>query len=175
MSSKYLDSHLRPYKCKSPACVAEGDDARFSSNACLFRHEREAHGMHCHGMNPYLCKFPNCPRSQPENGFPRSWNRRDHMKRVHQWVPQKEDDEAVNRRPAPESRRRKGTSAPSPVPMKRSDSSHYAQAGPARYSKDAHQAEMYKPMHTDNVMAYGVSMSDIQFSQYQASGFLAEY
>ncbi|PGH34539.1 hypothetical protein GX50_02622 [[Emmonsia] crescens] len=79
---KYLDSHLKPYRCKVSQCV----DAHFSSNACLFRHEREAHGMHGHGENPHLCHFSICERSVPGNGFPRRWNLHDHMKRVHDYT-----------------------------------------------------------------------------------------
>ncbi|PGH23085.1 hypothetical protein AJ80_02859 [Polytolypa hystricis UAMH7299] len=79
---KYLDSHLKPYRCKVAQCI----DAHFSSNACLFRHEREAHGMHGHGENPHLCHFPSCERSIPGNGFPRRWNLHDHMKRVHDYT-----------------------------------------------------------------------------------------
>ncbi|KMO99917.1 hypothetical protein CIRG_00060 [Coccidioides immitis RMSCC 2394] len=82
ITSKYLDSHLKPYRCKVPQCV----DAHFSSNACLFRHEREAHGMHGHGENPHLCRFPSCDRSIPGNGFPRRWNLHDHMRRVHDYT-----------------------------------------------------------------------------------------
>jgi len=70
---------LKPYKCKDPEC----QDICFSSNACLFRHEREAHGLHGHGDNPHLCLWPNCERAQYGNGFPRRWNLGDHMKRVH--------------------------------------------------------------------------------------------
>src|SRR5690606_17283783 len=39
--SKFVDSHLRPYRCKVESCA----EARFSSTACLLRHEREAHRM----------------------------------------------------------------------------------------------------------------------------------
>jgi hypothetical protein len=82
--SKYLDSHLKPYRCKVPTCM----DAQlhFSSNACLFRHEREAHGFHGHGDNPHLCLFEGCDRAIPGNGFPRRWNLYDHMKRVHDYT-----------------------------------------------------------------------------------------
>lgn len=62
--SKYLDSHLKPYRCKVPACMDA--QLQFSSNACLFRHEREAHGFHGHGDNPHLCLFelgPLLPKS----------------------------------------------------------------------------------------------------------------
>ena len=76
--SKYLDSHLKPYQCKQSDC----GNLRFSSNACLFRHEREAHGMHFYGKNPHLCHYAGCDRAV--EGFPRRWNLNDHMRRVHE-------------------------------------------------------------------------------------------
>jgi hypothetical protein len=51
--------------------------------ACVLRHEREAHGLHGHGEKPYLCSYKDCERSIQGNGFPRHWNLKDHMKRVH--------------------------------------------------------------------------------------------
>lgn len=39
--------------------------------------------MHGHGDKPYLCTYESCDRSQPGNGFPRQWNLKDHMRRVH--------------------------------------------------------------------------------------------
>lgn len=79
LCSKHLDSHLKPYRCKSNEC----SDTHFSSTACLLRHEREAHGMHGHGAKPFLCKFEGCERAHENHGFPRRWNLLDHMKRVH--------------------------------------------------------------------------------------------
>lgn len=76
---KHLDSHLKPYRCKSNEC----SDTHFSSTACLLRHEREAHGMHGHGAKPFLCIFEGCERAHENHGFPRRWNLLDHMKRVH--------------------------------------------------------------------------------------------
>ncbi|KAL7941590.1 hypothetical protein V8C42DRAFT_334159 [Trichoderma barbatum] len=76
---KFVDSHLKPYRCKAEAC----EGARFSSTACLLRHEREAHGLHGHGDKPFLCMYEGCERSILGSGFPRQWNLRDHMKRVH--------------------------------------------------------------------------------------------
>ncbi|KAH7170268.1 hypothetical protein EDB81DRAFT_158405 [Dactylonectria macrodidyma] len=76
---KFVDSHLKPYRCKAESC----EGARFSSTACLLRHEREAHGLHGHGEKPFLCVYDGCERAVPGNGFPRQWNLRDHMKRVH--------------------------------------------------------------------------------------------
>ncbi|KAG9231657.1 hypothetical protein BJ875DRAFT_443882 [Amylocarpus encephaloides] len=76
---KYVDSHLKPYRCKVAAC----ETLQFSSTACLLRHEREAHAMHGHGNKPFLCTHEGCERASSTNGFPRHWNLRDHMKRVH--------------------------------------------------------------------------------------------
>ncbi|KAI5868177.1 hypothetical protein GGS23DRAFT_602070 [Durotheca rogersii] len=76
---KFVDSHLKPYRCKIESC----ENARFSSTACLLRHEREAHAMHGHGDKPYLCTWDGCDRAVPGNGFPRQWNLKDHMRRVH--------------------------------------------------------------------------------------------
>ncbi|KAJ0423644.1 hypothetical protein BJY00DRAFT_309883 [Aspergillus carlsbadensis] len=81
---KYLDSHLKPYRCRAPGCMDA--QLQFSSNACLFRHEREAHGLHGHGDNPHLCLFEGCDRSIPGYGFPRRWNLFDHMRRVHDYA-----------------------------------------------------------------------------------------
>ncbi|KAL1297381.1 hypothetical protein AAFC00_004920 [Neodothiora populina] len=80
---KYIDSHLKPFVCKQPGCKGADNENRFSSTACLLRHEREAHGLHGHGQKPYLCKYDKCERSIPGNGFPRNYNLMDHMKRVH--------------------------------------------------------------------------------------------
>ena len=81
--SKHLDSHLKPYRCRYPDCAT----LKFSSTACLLRHEREAHGLHGHGDKPYPCYFLECDRSAPGQGFPRQWNLRDHMRRVHNYSP----------------------------------------------------------------------------------------
>lgn len=139
--SKYLDSHLKPYRCKVPACLEA--QLRFSSNACLFRHEREAHGLHGHGDNPHLCLWEGCDRSIPGFGFPRRWNLYDHMRRVHDYT-------SSERHSSPESspigtpakkketsRKRKVT-GPTPAPtMKRTRSVH-SQTGSAKATSAQH-------------------------------------
>lgn len=39
--------------------------------------------MHGHGDKPYLCTYEGCDRAVLGNGFPRQWNLKDHMRRVH--------------------------------------------------------------------------------------------
>ncbi|KAF2201571.1 hypothetical protein GQ43DRAFT_31365 [Delitschia confertaspora ATCC 74209] len=99
---KYVDSHLRPFRCKDKACVG----VQFSSTACLLRHEREAHGLHGHGSKPHLCTYPDCERSVIGNGFPRRYNLFDHMKRVHDYTPSTSPSElSPGQQPQPDSKR----------------------------------------------------------------------
>jgi hypothetical protein len=174
---------LRPYKCRCALPGMDCEDQRFSSNACLFRHEREAHGKHGHGDNPYLCKYAHCPRAAAKNGVPRSWNQRDHMKRVHNWKPEDDEDEQPQGRHSENGRRRKGSGAPTSVPMKRSESSQYGRHAVAPYSRDGrravtssrHQDVKYSSMQTGNMMTYDVSMGDMQFAQYEAPAYYPGY
>lgn len=106
---KYLDSHLKPYRCKVPACMDA--QLQFSSNACLFRHEREAHGFHGHGDNPHLCLFEGCERSIPGYGFPRRWNLFDHMRRVHDFASVEQLSSPENSPTIGKAAKRKETSA----------------------------------------------------------------
>lgn len=137
---KYLDSHLKPYRCKVPTCV--DTQLRFSSNACLFRHEREAHGLHGHGDNPHLCLWEGCERSAPGNGFPRRWNLYDHMRRVHDYQsserlssPETSPSAAPTKKKEAAGRKRRGVTGPTPAPtMKRTRSVH-SQAGSAKVTQ----------------------------------------
>ena len=63
--------------------------------------------MHGHGEKPFLCTYSGCDRSTAGNGFPRHWNLRDHLRRVHN------DSEAVQLG-SPES-----TAGSLPLPRKR--------------------------------------------------------
>jgi hypothetical protein len=117
---------LKPYRCKVPACMDA--QLQFSSNACLFRHEREAHGFHGHGDNPHLCLFEGCDRSIPGYGFPRRWNLFDHMKRVHEFVceqpssPETSPTGQGSKKKDPSGRKRKVTGTISAQTMKRTRS-----------------------------------------------------
>ena len=156
----------------------ECEDLRFSSNACLLRHEREAHGEHAHGVNPFLCKFPDCDRARDGNGFPRRWNQRDHMKRVHQY---EETDAPSKKSPSSQSqqpKRRKASNAPTSVPMRRSGSSGVSKVhamvnasipvsnyGPISRTQYSGPNVYSMPRQDYNVMmTQQVSMSDVQFS-----------
>ncbi|KFY37696.1 hypothetical protein V494_04658 [Pseudogymnoascus sp. VKM F-4513 (FW-928)] len=112
---KCVDSHLKPYRCKVQSC----GETRFSSTACLLRHEREAHAMHGHGEKPFLCTAEKCDRAIPGNGFPRHWNLRDHMKRVHNTVPEPTDSDQPTRVP----RKRKTSSVDGKMRKKNTASS----------------------------------------------------
>ena len=86
--------------------------------------------MHGHGDNPYRCKIRDCRRSQPDQGFPRRWNARDHMKRVHGIEisgPDSEDElDTVPEEPlalALEPATRKRIGSRNAVPMKKTASS----------------------------------------------------
>ena len=129
--SKYLDSHLKPYQCKNARC----GDLKFSSNACLFRHEREAHGMHFYGKNPHLCHFAGCDRAI--GGFPRRWNLYDHMRRVHKYEASQEPKEDFSDYEVPG--KRKGSDPLTSCQMKRTSSSQAkARAASASYTRDEH-------------------------------------
>ncbi|ETN43226.1 uncharacterized protein HMPREF1541_02385 [Cyphellophora europaea CBS 101466] len=145
-----------PYTCRFASSKQDCEDLRFSSNACLFRHEREAHGMHNHGHNPYLCNFADCDRAKPGNGFPRRWNQRDHMKRVHGF----DDNQS-----AADRRRRNG---PSSVPMRRSGSGGRPR-GPQPYSKEGRPA--VTPRHAQMLYApvpdYALPVTNAALDQFQ--------
>jgi hypothetical protein len=81
--SKYVDAHLKPYRCKVEICKG----ALFASKEILTRHEKEAHRMHGIGDRLNLCPAQGCERGLPDQGFPRHWNLVDHMKRIHNCSP----------------------------------------------------------------------------------------
>jgi hypothetical protein len=79
LNNKQVDSYLKPYQYK----VAIYGNPRFFLFPILLRYKHKAYGMHGHGDKPYFCTYKGCERNVPGNGFPRYWNLRDHIKRVH--------------------------------------------------------------------------------------------
>ena len=103
--------------------------------------------MHGHGEKPFRCDFPDCSRFL--DGFPRRWNARDHMKRIHNHIPA----ESPSRSHSPSSstvssqsvgkatisaRKRRTSSISKPEPSKRSKS------GEARESAKIQKARSQK-------------------------------
>jgi hypothetical protein len=74
---------MKTYSYKNALC----QDLTFSSSSCLSCHKREVHAMHGNGDKPHHCTHEGCEHNVPGNGFPRLWNLRDHMKRVHSFDP----------------------------------------------------------------------------------------
>ena len=134
---------------------------RFSSNAYIFRHQREAHGLHCYGENPHLCHFPGCERALERNGFPRKWNLKDHMKRVHGWE-ESEDSPSSDSPPGPSHksgqpvRKRKDTPPVASVLVKRQNSSQTnAHAASISYFQQNHPHE-YTVASLDTMKTAGI-------------------
>lgn len=74
--------------------------------------------MHGHGEKPFLCTFSGCERGLPGHGFPRHWNLRDHMRRVHD----REPSPSSSNKPVKVSRKRKND-APEGIANKRTPAS----------------------------------------------------
>jgi hypothetical protein len=103
--------------------------------------------MHNHLHNPYFCDYPDCERAKAPNGFPRKWNQRDHMKRVHGWLHPSEESERGRRRIAPPS-----------VPMRRSGSEKSRPRPPQPYSKDS-RTVMYTSKEQDGTWRTGMQIN----------------
>lgn len=161
---------MKPYTCRYGATEENCRSLRFSSNACLFRHEREMHGLHNHGINPYLCKFPGCERARRDNGFPRRWNQRDHMKRVHGWEEIDSDESADRGYTDSSSRRKKSTSTSHHVPMKRTGSSRAQQTyypGTRTISAPRHMATATRGLQARTTAIPGTNFEEASFAPHQ--------
>lgn len=110
----------------------------------------------------------DCDRSKQGNGFPRRWNQRDHMRRVHDY-----EEKETKDRGAEQNKRRKTQGAPTSAAMKRSASSAYskaqAMAGAAispRYGGRVNQARynapvMYSAQMRPEKVQYPSNMPDV--------------
>lgn len=76
--------------------------------------------MHGHGDKPFLCSYDGCDRSMPGNGFPRQWNLRDHMRRVHNdnRLPGSPTGTAQGQQPS-KGRKRKDAPKAAPAPSRK--------------------------------------------------------
>lgn len=116
------------------------------------------HGLHNHGKNPYPCLFDNCERSRGDNGFPRRWNQRDHMKRVHGWEGEINGDDADQGYNEP-TRRRKGPVTSSSVAMKRTSSARahpYHQGTTRTASTPRYNTQMRRDLQAQSTMMPGM-------------------
>lgn len=74
-----MDKHDRPYKCFEPGCdKIQG----FTYSGGLLRHQREVHKKNTDAKKPLMCPYADCNRSTG-NGFTRSENLREHLRRRH--------------------------------------------------------------------------------------------
>lgn len=132
------------------------------------------HGLHNHGMNPYLCHFSGCERARPDNGFPRRWNQRDHMKRVHGHE-EIDSDEGVDRPYTDSSaRRKKSSSTTNHVAMKRTGSSraqnNHSSGTPRTASGPRHLAQPTRGLHARNIMIPGINSQEVNYVPQQMTG-----
>ncbi|KAK2050700.1 C2H2 transcription factor [Colletotrichum somersetense] len=150
---KFVDSHLKPYRCKIDSC----ENARFSSTACLLRHEREAHAMHGHGDKPFLCSYEGCDRAMHGNGFPRQWNLKDHMRRVHNdnGVPGSPTSTSNGQQSSKGRKRKDAPKAVGPVPPSRK-----VTAKAAAVEAAAKEEQSSKPL-IEEWMAHRQALEDI--------------
>ena len=63
-------------RCRFKDC----QETTASTSGNLYRHERNAHGMHG-GRNSYLCPYSNCKKSREGNGFNERNKLKDHIRR----------------------------------------------------------------------------------------------
>lgn len=69
---------------KSLQCNSCGEI--FATQEIRYLHELKEHDMH-KGGGRYLCTSPGCGRSRPGNGFASRWVQLEHIKNVHENIP----------------------------------------------------------------------------------------
>ncbi|KAM7196894.1 hypothetical protein V8F20_006861 [Naviculisporaceae sp. PSN 640] len=80
---KFIEHHLKSLRCKVDGCTY---DQPFATQEILYLHELKEHDMH-KGGGRYLCTSPGCGRSRPGNGFMNRWLQFEHIKNVHDNIP----------------------------------------------------------------------------------------
>lgn len=128
--------------------------------------------MHGHGDKPFHCTFEGCERSVQGNGFPRHWNLRDHMKRVHNNAPtspppsgknkRKNNDSADNQPTEKAPRRANSPKVAVQVPKELSWADQYQQ----EYQKLVSMVnELRDPSHPSNLKMLSSSMQSMAAMQ----------
>lgn len=97
--------------------------------------------MHGHGDKPFLCTYEHCERGVPGNGFPRHWNLRDHMKRVH--------NDSTNTR--------SNASTTSPPPMSRGKKRKSEASGSPKFERPC----LKKPTIAEPAVSHSVKKSSL--------------
>ncbi|KAK4211000.1 hypothetical protein QBC37DRAFT_427857 [Rhypophila decipiens] len=82
---KFIEYHLKSLWCKSDGCPSNNNQP-FATQEILYLHELKHHGMH-KGGGRFLCTSPGCGRSRQGNGFMNTWLQLEHIKNVHDNLP----------------------------------------------------------------------------------------
>jgi hypothetical protein len=125
--------------------------------------------MHGHGEKPFLCEYENCERALVGNGFPRHWNLRDHMRRVHNdpGAPKSSSSggsppPAVTAATSSRSKKRKHDK-PSSTSQDKSDK--VSKSRSKRESKETSSTELYKETY-NRLLASVRKLEDPRFTDY---------
>jgi hypothetical protein len=78
--------HFKSLRCKVEGCRCSSSGRAFATQEILYLHEQKEHGMH-KGSDQFLCTSPGCGRSRPGNGFAHRWIQLEHIKNVHENIP----------------------------------------------------------------------------------------
>ncbi|KAL2183026.1 hypothetical protein L209DRAFT_526334 [Thermothelomyces heterothallicus CBS 203.75] len=75
----FLLVYMKSLQCKSCGKI-------FATQEIRYLHEQKEHNMH-KGGGRFLCTSPGCGRSRPGNGFASRWVQIEHIKNVHENIP----------------------------------------------------------------------------------------